>query len=891
MSRSVAARPHNDFMIGDAERRRLRDADAGATPWRAWGPYLAERAWATVREDYSEYGTVWDYFPHDHARSRAYRWNEDGLAGISDERQLFCFGLALWNGVDPIIKERLFGLDGDEGNHGEDVKECWWYLDSTPTHSWMRWRYHYPQRPFPYGDLKHTNAHRGRQEPEYELIDTGAFADDRYWAVTVDYAKAGPTDLVMTVTLDNRGDEPATLHVLPQLWFRNTWAWGLPGRGYVPEIRASGPALVAVHKDLGRLVLVGAGAGAGAPAHLFCDNDTNAGRLWGKAGRSPYPKDGFNDHLVHGAESVNPGGVGTKGALYYRVTVAGGESTEIRLRLTLHPGGVGELDLGAGFAEVMAARRREADEFYAGLVPPGASADEALVLRQAVAGLMWGKQFFHFDVARWLSGDPGSEPPPESRRYGRNSHWWHMTSHEVISMPDPWEYPWYAAWDLAFHCVSIARVDPGFAKSQLLLLLQDWYMHPNGQIPAYEWAFGDVNPPVHAWAALRVFELDGGRDRAFLARVMHKLLLNFTWWVNRKDSGGRNVFEGGFLGLDNVGPFDRSAALPVAGVLEQSDGTAWMAMYALNMLEIALILAERDPVYEDLATKFFEHFAYIAEAASASGLWDDDDSFFYDVLRTTEGHRVPLKVRSVVGLLPIAAATAIPARLLRRLPDLANRLRWFLANRPAYADVLGATASRAGTSMRLLSMVGTDQLVRILGRMLSPAEFLSEHGLRTLSRAHLTDPFTVHLAGSDFTVGYEPGESTSGLFGGNSNWRGPIWFPVNYILIDALRRYAQFFGDALLVEYPAGEGTRATLTEVADDLSRRLIGLFTLRADGTRPVFGDVEPFRTDPRWRDQILFFEYFHGDTGAGLGACHQTGWTALVVDLILELRRSDP
>jgi hypothetical protein len=878
-----------DVPEGDAERRRLRDADAGAVPWRGWGPYVSERAWGTVREDYSEYGTAWDYFPHDHARSRAYRWNEDGMAGVCDERQLFCVGLALWNGVDPIIKERMFGLGGDGGNHGEDAKEYWWYLDSTPTHSWMTWRYHYPQRAFPYQDLVYHNAIRGRGEPEYELADTGAFADDRYWAVNVDYAKAGPTDMCILVTLTNHGPTPATMHVLPQLWFRNTWAWGLPGRDYIPEIHGKGSALIAEHKEMGRLVL----AGDGAPAALFCDNETNAPRLWGRPGRSAYPKDGINDHLVHGAATVNPDGTGTKGALHYLVTAAGGQSVEIRLRLSLAPDGPAvvdpaDFDLGTGFDEVLAARRREADAFFADLVPAKATADEALVLRQAVAGLMWGKQFFHLDVARWLAGDPFGDPPPQSRRHGRNSHWWHMNSCDVISMPDPWEYPWYAAWDLAFHCVSIARVDPGFAKSQLLLLLQDWYMHPNGQIPAYEWAFGDVNPPVHAWAALRVFELDGSRDHRFLARVLHKLLLNFTWWVNRKDAGGNNVFEGGFLGLDNVGPFDRSAALPVAGVLEQSDGTAWMAMYALNLLEIALVLAERDPVYEDIATKFFEHFAYIAEASYGVGLWDDEDAFFYDVLRTSDGQRVPLKVRSVVGLLPLAAATVIPARVLRKLPDLAARLRWFLTNRPAYADVIGAKVSRSGQQLRLLSMVGTDQLVRILTRMLSPDEFLSDYGLRTLSRSHLAEPFTVHLAGSDFTVGYEPGESTSGLFGGNSNWRGPVWFPVNYVLIEALRRYAGFYGDDLLVEYPAGSDKRATLTEVADDLSRRLISLFTLDEVDRRPVFGDSPLFQRDRRWRDLVLFYEYFHGDSGVGLGAAHQTGWTALVIDLIMELRR---
>ncbi|GIJ46408.1 glucosidase [Virgisporangium aliadipatigenens] len=869
---------------GGAERTRLADADAGARPWRSWGPYLSERAWGTVREDYSEYGTAWDYFPHDHARSRTYRWNEDGMAGICDDRQLFCFALALWNGRDPILKERMFGLGGHDGNHGEDVKEYWWYTDSTPTHSWMGWRYHYPQRAFPYRDLVDGNHRRGRDEPEYELADTGVFDEDRYWSVQVDYAKADPTDMCIRITVVNRGPEPATLHLLPTLWFRNTWSWGLPGRDYAPEIRGAGSTLVAEHRELGRLVL----AGDGAPVPLLCDNETNADRLFGLPGRSAFPKDGINDHLLHGHATVNPDGVGTKGALHYTLEVpAGGEAT-IRLRLTAG----GDLDVADGHDAVMACRAREADEFFDSVIPAGASEDERRVARLGIAGVLWGKQFFHFDVARWLDGDPASPPPPASRKHGRNSHWRHMNSCDVISMPDPWEYPWYAAWDLAFHAVTIARVDPGFAKSQLLLLLRDWYLHPNGQIPAYEWAFGDVNPPVHAWAALRVFRLDGGRDYDFLERVLHKLLLNFTWWVNRKDANGNNVFEGGFLGLDNVGPFDRSAALPVAGVLEQSDGTAWMAMYALNLLEIALVLADHDHVYEDIATKFFEHFAYIAEAASRYGLWDEHDAFFYDVLRTVEGHTVPLKIRSVVGLLPLAAATVIPSRTLRKLPDLANRLRWFLANRPAYTDVVGAAASRFGQRVRLLSMVGTDQFTRILSRMLSPGEFLGEYGLRTLSRAHLDEPYTVHLGGSDFTVGYEPGESASGLFGGNSNWRGPIWFPVNYVLIEALRRYAEFYGDALLVEYPAGSGNRTTLNAIADDLSRRLIRLFTVDGAGRRPVFGDSALFQNDPHWRDLVLFYEYFHGDSGAGLGASHQTGWTALVVDLILEVHqdRSD-
>jgi hypothetical protein len=818
------------------------------------------------------------------------------MAGICDDRQTFAFSLALWNGVDPIIKERMFGMSGEGGNHGEDVKEYWWYLDSTPTHSWMRWRYHYPQRPYPYNELDAENGRRGRGEPEYELVDTGVFDDDRYWVVEVAYAKASPTDVCMTVTATNRGPEPATLHLLPQLWFRNTWAWGLPGRDYMPSIRASdrsGTAptrtLVAEHRLLGRLTLTG----DGAPEPLFCDNETNAERLWNKPNRSPYPKDGINDHIVSGAATVNPDRFGTKAALAYVRTVPPGGTTEIRLRLTLaapepepvHP------DLGTGFETVVSRRRAEADGYFADFVPKAATEEEALIVRQAIAGLMWGKQFFHFDVSRWLEGDPSSDPPPPaSRRSGRNSHWWHMNSCDVLSMPDPWEYPWYAAWDLAFHCVTIARVDPVFAKDQLLLLLREWYMHPNGQIPAYEWAFGDVNPPVHAWAALRVFALDGGRDFGFLARVMHKLLLNFTWWVNRKDTNGNNVFEGGFLGLDNVGPFDRSAVLPVHGRLEQSDGTAWMAMYALNMLDIALTLAIHDRVYEDIATKFLEHFAYIAEAAYDYDLWNADDAFFYDVLRTEDGETIPLKVRSVVGLLPLTATTMVSSSTLRRLPDVAARLRWFLTNKPEYGDVVGAKKTRDGQQLRLLSMVGPDQLIRIMQRMLDPDEFLSEYGIRTLSRAHLDEPFTVHLGGDDYTVGYEPAESTSGLFGGNSNWRGPIWFPVNYLLIGALRRFGGFFGDDLQVEFPAGSGAMRSLGQVADDLSERLVKLFRVDAAGRRPIFGDVERFQRHPDWNDKVLFFEYFHGDTGAGLGASHQTGWTALVVDLIVARYQDD-
>jgi glycogen debranching enzyme len=869
-----------------AEKDRLAAADAGAEPWRDWGPYLAERAWGTVREDYSDWGAAWDYFPHDHARSRTYRWSEDGLGGICDDQQRFCFALAFWNGRDPILKERIFGLSGPEGNHGEDPKEYWWYLDSTPTHSWMRWRYHYPQAEFPYNELARVNRERGRGQPEYELVDTGVFAGNRYWAITADYAKAGPTDVCVRITVANRGPREATLHVLPTLWFRNTWSWGLPGRGDPPTITGEGHRLVGEHQRLGRVVLTG----ADTPSTLLCDNESNAERLFGLPNRSPYPKDGINDHVVDGKPTVNPELVGTKGALHYVVTVPAGQSAEIRVRLTLDgmDPACAVPDLAGGFDEVMAARRAEADEFFATLTPAAANRDEALVLRQAVAGLMWTKQFYQYDVARWLAGDPASDQPPESHRHGRNAHWRHMSNCDVISMPDCWEYPWYASWDLAFHCVAIAHVDPEFAKNQLLLLLQEWYMHPNGQLPAYEWAFDDVNPPVHAWAALKVFEIDGSGDFQFLQRVLHKLLMNFTWWVNRKDSNGDNIFEGGFLGLDNIGPFDRSNHLPIPGMLEQSDGTAWMASYALNLLEIALVLAHNDRAYADLAPKFFEHFAYIAAAANAQALWDEQDGFYYDVLRTADGSQVPLRVRSVVGLLPLAATTTISSLVMARLPELSARLRWFLANKPEYANVIGMRRIQKGQQHRLLSMVDQEQLLRILKRMLDENEFLSPYGLRALSKAHRHEPYQVDLGGNDYSVNYEPGESTTGTFGGNSNWRGPIWFPVNFLLIEALRRYNRFYGDDLHVEYPTGSGQKRSLGEIADDLSRRLVSLFLDDEHGRRPVFGPEPLFQDDPDWHDLIPFHEYFHGEDGRGLGASHQTGWTALVANLILRKRQ---
>lgn len=855
------------------ERDRLQETPHGRAPWRRWGPYVSERAWGTVREDYSATGEAWDSFPHDHARSRTYRWNEDGLAGICDDRQTLCFSLAFWNGRDPILKERIFGLTGPEGNHGEDAKEYWWYLDSTPSHSWMRWRYMYPQTEFPYERLVAENRARGKDQPEFELVDTGVFDDGRYWEITADYAKASPEDILIRITARNAGPEPATLDVLPTLWFRNTWSWN---GGVRPQIVLDDGSLCAEHDEFDAMILTG----SGTPEALFCQNETNTRRLYGIEGPA-YPKDGINDHVVHGLPTVDPSGIGTKAAFRYRLEVEPGASKTIELRLGREPG------LGGDFDAVMSARRLEADEFYAELTPAGATADEALVLRQALAGMLWSKQFFHYDVRRWLEGDPAAPPPPESRRHGRNHDWMHLNNMDVISMPDKWEYPWYAAWDLAFHCVALAHVDPEFAKSQLILLCREWYMHPNGQLPAYEWAFGDVNPPVHAWAALRVHEIAGGDDFDFLERVFHKLLLNFTWWVNRKDSEGNNLFEGGFLGLDNIGPFDRSA-LPVSGRLEQSDGTAWMALYCQNLLELALLLAEHDPTYEDLATKFFEHFALIASALNDKGLWDEQDGFYYDVLHLGNGNVVPLRARSMVGLLPLAAVTTLGPETIGRLPDFMQRVEWFTANRPEARDVVQHMESAEHAGWRMLSIVDEDRLRRILGSLFDPAEFLSDHGLRALSRFHFEHPLEISVDGVFARLDYEPGESTSGLFGGNSNWRGPIWFPVNYLLVEVLRVYHRYLGDAFTVEFPTGSGTQLSLAEIADELAGRLAAIFLERADGSRPVFGGYELFQRDPAWHDLIPFHEYFHGDTGAGIGASHQTGWTGLVADLIIRRGR---
>ena len=857
----------------DPERARLAEVPKGRAPWRHWGPYLSERAWGTVREDYSPDGDAWSFFPHDHARSRAYRWNEDGLAGICDDRQTLCLALAFWNGADPILKERAFGLTNVEGNHGEDVKEYWWYLDSTPTHSWMRWRYMYPQAAFPYQELIDGSAARTRLDPEYELVDTGIFEGGRYWEITADFAKASPEDVLLRIRVRNVASVPATIDVLPTLWFRNTWSWGIDDRR--PEITAEGTTLVATHRVLGRRLL----GGDGSPEPLFCDNETNAARLFGSASSPRFPKDGINDHVVSGAATVNPGLQGTKAALRYHLEVAPGATAEIRLRMV-----DGTPDLGPAFEEIMKAREADADLFYATLTQAHLPADDAAVMRQAMAGMLWSKQYYHYEVERWLEGDPAGPPPPASRLLGRNADWVHLDNRDVISMPDKWEYPWYAAWDLGFHCLPLAHLDPEFAKAQLILLCREWFMHPNGQLPAYEWAFGDVNPPVHAWAALRVFEIDGKRDFDFLERIFHKLILNFTWWVNRKDAEGRNIFEGGFLGLDNIGPFDRSAQLPVMGVLQQADGTAWMAMYCLTLLEVALRLAANDRTYEDIATKFFEHFTLIAVAMNKQGLWNQEDGLYYDVLHRHGGEDVPIRARSMVSLIPMLAVTVLEPQVLDELNNFSSRMEWYTHARPELTDVVQHIHVPGKHGKQLLSIVGPDRLRRLLGPMLDEEEFLSPHGLRALSKRHLEHPLHVDLGGLIAGVDYEPGESTTGLFGGNSNWRGPVWFPLNHLVIGALLRFHSYLGDDFKVECPTGSGQMATLHEVADEIAHRLSSTFLNDADGRRPVFGDSELFQTDPAWHDLILFYEYFHGDTGKGLGASHQTGWTGLVADLLM-------
>jgi hypothetical protein len=873
-----------------AEARRLAESQARTAHWKRWGPYLAERQWGTVREDYSAHGTSWDYFPHDHARSRAYRWGEDGLLGISDNHQRLCFALALWNGCDPILKERPFGLAGPEGNHGEDVKEYYFYLDATPTHSYMRALYKLPQREYPYAQLVEESRRRGRQAPEFELLDTGAFDDDRYFDVTVEYAKGAPNDVLIRITVANRGPEAAPVHVLPTLWFRNTWSWeaGAPKPRLVRDAAPAGVAAVRVdHPELSPEFRLYAD---GEPPWLFTDNETDGRRLFGDGQPERGRKDAVHEAVVYGRDDLLlADGQGTKVAAHYQAVLPAGGQTVVRLRLV---DGALAAPFGPEFERTFVRRLREADEFYATVVPDRLSEDARRVMRQALAGMLWSKQWFHYDVRRWLAGDPAQPPPPPERLRGRNAEWMHLYNDDVVSMPDKWEYPWYAAWDLAFHTIPLALVDPDFAKEQLILFLREWYMHPNGQIPAYEWAFGDVNPPVHAWAAWRVYKIEkrvrGVADRVFLERVFQKLLLNFTWWVNRKDPEGKNVFQGGFLGLDNIGVFDRSAPLPVGGHLEQSDGTAWVGMFCLNMLAIALELAETNPAYEDMASKFLEHFVYIAHAMSDIGgegieLWNEADGFFYDVLHMPGGEATPLRIRSLVGLVPLFAVQVLEPENIDGLPQFQRRMAWFLRNRADLRHHFVRQDTSDGQARYLLSLVNGDRLRRVLGYMLDEAEFLSPHGVRALSRYHRDHPYVFHFDGYEHRVDYEPAESTTGLFGGNSNWRGPVWFPMNFLLIEALQRFDHFYRGEFKVEFPTGSGQATALWDVAAELSRRLTRIFLRDPAGRRPVHGESRKFQEDPRWRDLLLFYEYFHGDTGAGVGASHQTGWTGLVAKLL--------
>jgi hypothetical protein len=899
------------------EDQRLEEARIRKKHWKRWGPYLSERQWGTVREDYSPGGTAWEYFPHDHARSRAYRWGEDGIGGISDRHQMVCFGLALWNGRDPILKERLFGLTGNQGNHGEDVKEYYFYQDSTPTHSYMRMLYKYPQAEFPYARLVEENRRRSREEPEFELLDTGVFAEDRYFDVFIEYAKADVEDILVKITAINRGPQGAALHLLPSLWFRNTWSWGKDLRRPSAQRAASVPGSVCAelqHWQYGKRWLLC----PGQPELLFTENETNFVRLFNAKNRTPYVKDAFHEHLIRGNKSaVNPQQAGTKMAVHYRLELGPGQSETCKLRLTdMEPlasmertlGVVGTItspghadpaegvppanDFGAGFDNVFALRQKDADEFYASRVASEVSGDAKNVMRQAFGGLLWSKQFYHYDVRTWLEGDPAGPPPPPERLKGRNKEWTHLYNDDVVSMPDKWEYPWYAAWDLGFHCIALALVDPDFAKEQLILLLREWYMHPNGQLPAYEWAFGDVNPPVHAWAAWRVYKIErrvrGVADRGFLEKVFHKLLLNFTWWVNRKDPDGMNIFQGGFLGLDNIGVFDRSAPLPTGGHLEQSDGTSWMGMYCLNMLAIALELAKDDPAYEDVASKFFEHFVNIAHAMNDMGtegisLWDNEDGFYYDVLHLPSGDDHFLKIRSLVGLIPLFAVETLEPEIVDRLPGFKRRMQWFIDNHADVPEHIEMTQRSARGVRRLLSLANRKQLKRILGRMLDETEFLSPYGVRSLSRYHLDYPYEVQVNDHISRVDYEPAESTSGVFGGNSNWRGPIWFPMNYLLVESLQKYHHYYGEDFKVEFPSRSGSEVDLWAVAAEISRRLVHIFVRDKVGRRPVAGGTELFQSDPHWKDLLLFYEYFHGDNGAGIGASHQTGWTGLVAKLI--------
>jgi hypothetical protein len=882
-----------------AELRRLEEDSRREKNWKRWGPYLAERQWGTVREDYSADGSCWTYFPHDHARSRAYRWGEDGLLGITDRECRLCFALALWNGRDPILKERLFGLTNAEGNHGEDVKECYFYLDATPTHSYLKALYKYPQAEFPYARLREENARRGRTEPEFELTDTGVFNEDRYFDIFVEYAKSAPNDLLIRITTANRGPEPAALHLLPTLWFRNTWSWGCLSEGCwsKPHLEQAAPGVVVCqHETLGRFHLhAGPDPTGSLPPLLFTENETNLERLFNSPSASPYVKDAFHEYVVHGrSAAVNPRQNGTKAAAHYVLAIPAREAVTIELRLFAEDEAPAQ-PLGAGFAEVFTERIREADEFYQGRIPACATEDDRRISRQAYAGLLWSKQFYHYVVKDWLEGDPTQPPPPAGRNEGRNRDWTHLFNRDVISMPDTWEYPWYAAWDLAFHMIPMAELDPQFAKEQLVLFLREWYMHPSGQLPAYEFALNDVNPPVHAWACWRVYKMTGARgqrDRLFLRRVFHKLLITFTWWVNRKDVAGKHLFAGGFLGLDNVSLFDRSQALPNGASLEQADGTAWMAFYCVTMLAMALELAQDDKAYADVASKFFEHFVAIADAMNTlggTGLWDEEDGFYYDHMQI-DGHSVRLPIRSLVGLIPLIAVEVLDDEALTRVPGFRKRMEWFLDHR---GDAIQHIAcferyDAAGHGRRLLAIPARPRLERVLRYLLDENEFLSDFGIRSLSRIHRDRPYVCTAGGQEHRVDYEPGEATTDLYGGNSNWRGPVWFPVNYLFIEALERYHHFYGDCLRVECPTGSGRMMNLQEVARELAGRLMRLFRRDDQGRRVCHGPDPRFAADPQWRDLLLFYEYFNGDTGRGLGASHQTGWTALVTRLLEDCAR---
>jgi len=887
------------------EKRRLTEDAEGQRHWKKWGPYLSDRQWGTVREDYSAGGDAWDYFPHDHARSRAYRWGEDGIAGFSDHRQRLCLGVALWNGVDPILKERFYGLNNSEGNHGEDPKELYYYLDATPTHSYLKMLYKYPQQAYPYQRLIDENRARNRRQPEYELMDTGIFDDDRYFDVFVEYAQTDDQTVLMQVTVFNRGPEAAPIWVLPSIWYRNLWSWQ---RGSIEPSMTwqTDDSVEITHHELGTYYAYA----DGSPEWLFCNNETNADRHPQPPGTHRYAKDAFHDYLVGGDKgAVHPERFGTKCAASYALNIPAGGSATVRLKLASE-GMQGLLkrfkaapkdDAFAGFDAILEARRSEADEFWGDLQQDLTDDDEKLVQRQAWAGMIWSKQYYRYNVMNWLKGDSFLTPPAE-RKSGRNADWKHLNNADIVSMPDKWEYPWYAAWDLAFHCVPIARFDPHFAKDQLVLLTREWYMHPNGQLPAYEWNFADVNPPVHAWATWRVYQIDrrhhrdGQGDIVFLERVFHKLLLNFTWWVNRKDANGLNIFQGGFLGLDNIGVFDRSKPLPTGGYINQADGTSWMAMYSLNLMRIALELALHNPVYQDIATKFLEHFLNIAYAMtnmggeeSGIGLWNEQDEFYYDELILPNGTLIPLKVRSLVGLIPMFAVETLEPELLDRVPEFTSRLEWFLTQRPDLANLVSRWQEKGRGERRLLSLLRGSRLKRLLKRLLDETEFLSDYGVRSLSRVHKRDPYVFECEGQNFEVHYVPGDSDSGMFGGNSNWRGPIWFPLNHLIIESLQKFHFYYGDDYVVECPTGSGTKLTLKEVAEELTRRLKNLFLRDEHGRRAMFGGNFKMQTDPHFRDYLLFHEFFHGDNGSGLGANHQTGWTGLIATLIAPRREA--